>query len=64
MCGVDSCGPICGSVVGCCEHVEVLKLQEASSLGEYLLASVEGLCLMESFLWLVLERLLAYAAKC
>ena len=37
MCGVDSSGPICGSVIGCCEHVEVLKMQESSSLGEDLL---------------------------
>jgi hypothetical protein len=37
VCGVDSSGPICGSVVGCCGHVEVLKMQETSSLGEDLL---------------------------
>jgi hypothetical protein len=56
VCGVDSSAPICGSVVGCCEHVEVPKMQETSSLGEDLLASLEGLCFMESFFWLVLEE--------
>ena len=55
MCGVKSSDPKCGSVVGCCEHVDVLKVQETSSLGEDLVASLEGLWFMESFIWLVLE---------
>jgi len=49
-------------VAGCCEHLEVLKMQESFSLGENLLASVEGLCFMESFICLALEGLVAHAA--
>jgi len=55
-------GPICGSVAGCCEHVQVFKMQENFSLGENLLASLEGLCFVESFVWLLLEGLVAHAA--
>ena len=37
-------------------------MQESFSLGENLLASVEGLCFMESFICLALEGLVAHAA--
>jgi hypothetical protein len=37
-------------------------MQETFSLGEDLLASLEGLCFMESLIWLVLEGLVAHAA--
>jgi hypothetical protein len=49
VCVVGLSGPICGSVAGCCEHVEVLtrKMQKTPSLGEDLLASLEGFCFIE-----------------
>ena len=46
-------------MAGCCEHVQVRKVQEASSLGQDLLSCLEVFCFMESFVWLVLEGLVA-----